>query len=166
MGWMNQIGSMLQQYTGGGAGNTANAEQDFQQVAQHAPSSALAPGLADAFRSDKTPPFGQMVSSMFGQSNGEQRAGILNQLLGSLGPAALSGGLLSGLSGLTHGSTVTPEQAQQISPAAVQGLAEHAQQNDPSIVDRAGEFYAQHPTLVQGLGAGALAMIMSRIPQR
>ena len=53
MGWLNQIGGLLQQYSGGNA-NTGNADQDFQQVAQHAPPAALSPGLADAFRSDKT----------------------------------------------------------------------------------------------------------------
>ena len=60
---------------------------------------------------------------------------------------------------------MTPQQAQQISPDDVQGLAEHAQKQDPSIIDRASEFYAQHPTLVKGLGATALAMIMSRASQ-
>lgn len=161
MGWLNQIGGLLEQYSGGNA-NTGNADQDFQQVAQHAPPSALSPGLADAFRSDKTPPFGQMISSMFGQSNGDQRAGILNQLVQAVGPGALAGGLLSKLGG---GGTVTPQQAQQISPDEVQGLAEHAQKQDPSIIDRASDFYAQHPTLVKGLGATALALIMSRASQ-
>lgn len=33
------------------------------------------------------------------------------------------------------------------------------------MIHRASEFDAQHPTLVQGLGAGALALIMSRISQ-
>lgn len=162
MGWLNQISGMLQQYAGGSA-QSGNVEQDYQQVSQHAPPSAIAPGLADAFRSDKTPPFGNMVSSMFGQSNGEQRAGILNQLIQSVGPGMLAGGLLSKLGG--GGGQVTPQQAQQVTPEEVQGLAEHAQQHDPSVVDRAGEFYAQHPTLVQGLGAGALAMIMSHMSQ-
>lgn len=162
MGWLNQIGGLLQQYAGGNP-QSGNVEQDYQQVAQHAPPSALAPGISDAFRSDKTPPFGDMVSSMFGQSNGDQRAGILNQLIQAVGPGALAGGLLSRLGG---GGSVTPEQAQQVSPGDVAVLADHAQKQDPSIIDRAGEFYAQHPQLVQGLGVGALAMIMSRMSQR
>jgi hypothetical protein len=103
---------------------------------------------------------------MFGNSNGEQRAGILNHLLSSVPQGALSGGLLGGLSSmLGSGSTVTPQQAQQVSPEAVQQLADHAEKHDPSIVDKASQFYSQHPTLVQGLGAGALALVMSRISQ-
>ena len=165
MGWMGAVGSLLKNYEGGASQQTAT--QDFQQVAQHAPPSAISGGLADAFRSDQTPPFGQMVSQMFSQSNGDQRAGILNHLLAAAGPAALSGGLLGNLGSLLGGSTqVTLQQAQQVSPDAVQHLAEHAQQQDPSIIDRASEFYAQHPTLVQGLGAGALALIMSHMSQR
>lgn len=168
MGILNEIGSLLEQYKGGsGAPASANVEQDFNQVSRQVPQSTMSGALSDAFRSDQTPPFGQMVSQMFGQSNGDQRAGILNHLLSAAGPAMLSGGLLGGLGSMLQGrSSVTPEQAQQVSPETVQDLAEHAQKQDPSIVDKAGQFYAQHPTLVQGLGAGALAYMMSRMSQR
>ena len=57
-------------------------EQDYSRVAPSAPQSHLASGLAEAFRSDETPPFGQMLGTLFSNSNGQQRAGILNQLLG------------------------------------------------------------------------------------
>jgi hypothetical protein len=161
MGLLNEIGSLLQQYRG--ASPTApppNVEQDFGQVAQHVPQTEISNGLKDAFRSNETPPFGQMVAQLFKRSSGDQRAGILNHLL----PGA--GSLPGNLSGLLQGrSSVTPEQADQVTPDAVQHLAEHAEKQDPSIVDRASQFYAQHPTLVQGLGAGALALVMSRISQ-
>ena len=42
-------------------------------------------------------------------------------------------------------------------------IAEHAEKKDPSIMDRAGEFYAQHPDLVKGLGAAALAIALGRM---
>ncbi len=72
--------------------------------------------------------------------------------------------MLGGLAGLLGGgSQVTPEQAQQVPPEAVHNLAQQAERNDPSIIDKASSFYAQHPTLVQGLGASALAMIMSHM---
>ncbi len=158
---------LLQQYADPSGASSANAVQDFQHVAQNAPPSNLASGLADAFRSNQTPPFGQMLSTMFTNSNGEQRAGILNHLLGALGPGAATGMLGSSLGGLLGGgSQITPEQAQQVPPEAVQQLAEQAQQNNPSIVDQASRFYADHPTLVQGLGAGALALIMSHMSRQ
>src|SRR3954468_24026763 len=59
---------MLQQYTGG-ANNSANPEHDFDHVAQNASQDHLAGGLAGAFRSDATPPFAQMIGSLFSNSD-------------------------------------------------------------------------------------------------
>ena len=61
--------------------------------------------------------------------------------------------------------TIHPEQAQNVSPELVQQMATHAEKADPSIVDRASAFYAQHPTLVKTLGAAALSIIMSKMAQ-
>ena len=145
-----------------------NVEEDYAQIAQTAPQQHLATGLAEAFRSDQTPAFGQMLSTLFSNSNGQQRAGILNTLLSGVGPSLLGSGGLGSLIGLLGGghSAVTPEQANQVSPQDVGQLAEHARQQNPSIVDQAGEFYAQHPTLVQALGASSLALIMSHLSRR
>ena len=74
-----------------------------------------------------------------------------------------SAGGLGALTGLLSGGNVTPQQAQQVSPGAVEGLAQDAVRKDPSIMEKAADFYAQHPTLVKAIGAGALAILMSRI---
>ena len=161
---------MLKQYMGGSSPTSeADVHQHFDQAAQSVPQSTLADALSHAFRSDQTPAFGQMISSMFSQSNGEQKAGMLNQLLSSVGPGALAsvagGGILSSL--LAGGTKqLTPEQAQSVSPETVQQLASHAEQADPSIVERASSFYAQHPTLVKTLGAGVLSIAMAKLAQR
>ena len=52
---------------------------------------------------------------------------------------------------------MTPEQVQQI--------AEKAEQDNPGIMDRMGEFYAEHPQLVKGLGGVALALVLGRMAQ-
>ena len=119
---------MLEQYRGASAATPpASVEDDYSQVAQSAPQSHLASGLAEAFRSNETPPFPQMLSTLFSNSNGQQRAGILSQLLGAAGPSLLASGGLSSLAGLVRGgSTVSPEQANQIPPETVQQLAEQA----------------------------------------
>ncbi|MBV8807768.1 MAG: hypothetical protein JO033_03765 [Acidobacteriaceae bacterium] len=157
---LSNLMGLLEQYTNPGTANTGNAEQDFEQVTQTASQSHLASGLAEAFRSNETPPFGQMLSTLFSNSDGQQRAGILNHLLGSIGPGAGSGLLANLLGG---GSQVTAQQVQQVPPETVRQLAEQAEKNDPSIIDRASSFYAQHPTLVKTLGASSLALIMSRM---
>jgi hypothetical protein len=45
----------------------------------------------------------------------------------------------------------------------VQVLARQAAAKDPSIIDKAATFYAQHPTLVRSIGVGALALLLRRI---
>jgi len=159
---------VLQQYANPAAAPTDKVHEHFDQVAQQASSQQLGNGVAAAFRSDATPPFGQMVGTLFGQSTPEQRAGILNQLTQVLGSGALSsiaGGVLGRVLGGAGNAapTITPEQASQVSPADAAVIAEHAEKKDPSILDRAGEFYAQHPQLVKGLGAAALAIVLGRM---
>jgi hypothetical protein len=81
------LGNLLQQYLGGGANaNQAQAADDFDRVAQQAPREDVARGVTQALRSDQTPPFPQMVGQLFGHSDPNQRAGMLNQLISSLGP--------------------------------------------------------------------------------
>ncbi len=145
MNW-GDIGSLVQQYTGAGTA-TAPSEtvhEDYAKVASAAPQSVVANGLSEAFRSDQTPAFGSMIASLFSHSNGDQKSGMLNQLLAAAG-----------------GSPVSTDQAQNMSPDQVQQIAETAKQKDPSIIDTASSFYAQHPTLVKALG-GAAAMIAIR----
>jgi len=171
MGLFNQLGSILEQYansTGSGQINS-QVNEHFDQVAKAAPSGALADGLAAAFRSNNTPDFGQMLSSLFSQSNGDQRAGILNQLLASGGPALLSqlGGGGGGLSALLGGaSQLTPQQAAQVSPEVVQQLAAHAEKSDPSLVDKASAFYSEHPALIKTLGGAALTIAMAKMAEK
>jgi hypothetical protein len=74
---------------------------------------------------------------------------------------------LGGLAALLQkDGTVSSQQAQELSPETVQVLAQKASQTNPSIVDKAAEFYAQHPALVKGIGAGALALLMSHLSGR
>ena len=76
MSWMDQIGGLLQQYTSANTENTSpHVTDDFDQVAQAAPTSTLADGIAAAFRSDQTPAFGDMVANLFSRSGGNEQAG-------------------------------------------------------------------------------------------
>ena len=129
----------------------------------------IAEGLSAVFHSDQTPAFGNLVGSLFSQSNGDQKAGMLNQLLASVGPGVLAqlggGGMLASLLG--GGATqVTPQQAQSISPEVVQQLATHAEKADPSIVEKASAFYAQHTSLVKTLGGAALSIALAKVAER
>ena len=170
MGLLDDIGNLAKQFTAGQA-DAAQVHSAYDQVAPSVPQGTLADGLAHAFNSDQTPPFSQMLSQLFQNSNPEQKAGILNRITAALGPGGVSqvlagAGGLGGLAGaLSGGGTVTPAQAQQVTPDQVQVLAQHAEKKDPSIVNAAASFYAQHPTLVKAIGAGALALLVSKISQ-
>lgn len=95
----SDFGRILDQYSDPSAqANQPQVEQDFDQVAQNADPEMLEQGLSHAFRSDQTPPFGNMVGQMFGQADSGQRAGMLNQLIGALGPAVI-GSILGGRAG-------------------------------------------------------------------
>ena len=171
MAWTDQVGNLLKQYTSGGAAAqpAPDVHAHFDQVAQAAPASAIAEGLTAAFKSDKTPAFGQMLSTLFNSSNGEQKAGMLNQLMSSVSPViltqVLSGAGLAGLVGAGK-TQLTPDQAQKLSPEAVQQLATHARNSNPSVVESASKFYAQHTTLIKTLGGSALTVALAKIAER
>ena len=164
----DSLSNVLKRYCGGANQNPAEASEHFDQVAQAIPPGIMAEGLSSAFRSEETPAFGSLISNLFSRSNGEQKAGLLNHLLGSLGPGALSqitgGGALAGQLGGTN--EITAQQAQNVPPEVVERMASHAEKTDPSIVDRASAFYAQHPTLVKTLGGAALSIVLAKVAER
>jgi hypothetical protein len=157
MGWMEMLNQL--------AGGAANPEHQFEQVAQQAPPDVLGKGVADAFRSEQTPPMEQMVGELFGRSNPTQQAGLLNQLLATLGPALLSGAAGGALGRvLSPGATqVTPEQASKLDPSEVEQIVNHARQVNPGIADQLGQFYANHSTLIKTLGGAVLAIALAKM---
>jgi hypothetical protein len=193
----SDFGRILEQYSDASAqSNQPQVEQDFDHIAQHADPDMLEQGLSHAFRSDQTPPFGNMVGQMFGQADAGQRAGMLNQLIGALGPAVIGsmlggraggmggmgagglgglGGLLGGLlgggaavgnAGMQQMPQLSPQDAEQLSPEEVQELATQAEQQNPGIIDQMSRYYAQNPQLFKALGGAALAVALGQIAQR
>src|SRR5438477_2866054 len=151
MSIFDNLDHLLKQAASGNAPDT-QVHAAYDQVAQAVPQNELADGLTHAFKSDQTPPFEKMLSDLFARSNPDQKAGLLNKLMTALGPQGLAQ-----LHAQTGGGAtpVTPEQAQQVSPQAVQTAAQDAVRKDPKIMDTAASFYAQHPTLVKSIGTTA-----------
>src|SRR6185295_1613121 len=135
-------------------------------IAETAPPHVMADALAQAFRSDQTPSFSEMVSNLFSASNPEQRAGLLKQLIAATGPSPLAN--VTGLNDLVEssGQSVTPQRVSQISAEQVQQLATHAHWSNPSIVDHVSRFYAQHPNVVKALGSAAITIAIQHIARR
>jgi hypothetical protein len=167
MDWLSALGGMLQRYSGQGGGAAAAPEDphgDFEQVSAAAPREVVRDGLSHAFRSDQTPPFPEMAADLFRHSDPNQRAGLLNRLLGSAGPGLLAA--VPGLAGLLGGGQVGVQQAQQVSPEQVKEMAAHAEKQNPSIIDQVSGFYAQHPQVIKALGGMALTLALQHMLRR
>src|SRR5688572_10996150 len=191
MNWMNELADVLRRYDDTGATRTPGAvENDYDLFAQKAPPAAVSEGISAAFRSEQTPEFAQMASQMFGRASGPQRAGMLNALLAAVGPmvlqqilarrqrgpasgpaqgGAMGGGLGDILGKILRGDRapqVTPEVAEQVTPAEVEEIAREAEKKDPSVIDRISEVYARQPELLKVLGGAALAIALGRMAQK
>jgi hypothetical protein len=145
--------------------NAQQAGQHYDQAVNHATRDDLARGVSGVFRAPETPPFPSMVGQLFGNSNNVQQAGVLNQLLRAAGPAiaaAVAGGALKNV--LAGGKAqVSPAEAAKVTPAEVEEIAKHAEQQYPGIVDKLGKFYADNPTLVKTIGGTALLILLSKM---
>jgi hypothetical protein len=179
------LADLFSQYAGIDPRNVPpeQAERDFDAICPECQHGTMSESVTDAFRSDRTPPFPDMLSRSFGEADPNQRASILNQVLSGLGPMVASGalgGLLQQVLGNRaddrSGSAlpgagasmpqVTPEQAARVDPRQVRDLAAEAERAQPGIVDRLGGFYAQNPALVKKLGGAALALIVANLATR
>lgn len=145
--------------------------EDYDEVTRSTPPEIVGHGVTDAFRDRDTPSFGEMVAQMFGHSNPQQRADVVNQLLHSIGPGV--GALLAGILGRSSQASsddgvprLSLEQAENLTPAQVNEIATRAQRDDPRAMDKLGSFYAEHPQLVKTLGGAALAIPLAGIAKR
>lgn len=144
---------------------SGDAGAHFDEVAQSVPASTLAGGIAAAMRSDQTPPFAQLVSQLFASGSDSQKMAMLNTLLSSASPDQRAQ-LSSLIPGLGAGTSVTADEAAEMSPNAVQTVAEHVEQRHPGIVDTMSNLYASHPALVKTLGTAAMVIAMRTIARR
>ena len=149
---------------------------DFDQVANAASPDDLAPGLADAFHAEETPPFEQMVGQLYERSDDDTRAGLLNEIVQSLGGGhALATGAAGGAFGGILGDlirrrqgreAINPRDVHNVPASEIEHAAAEARRQNPSIVENISRFYARHPQLVQMLGQTALSILMSGMARR
>ena len=146
--------------------NSATAPNAGQvdSVTREASKADLRSGVTDALRSDDTPPLADMIGAMFDKATPEQRAQILNTLTEKLGPGALSGVAGGALAGHEGADTppVSVDEAKQISTDQLRDVVTTAERHDePGVMDRLGNLYAEHPDLIKTLGAGALMVALA-----
>ena len=126
-------------------------------VVDQASPDVLSQGLRAAFDATDTPSIGNLVGQMFGQSSSQQQAGLVNQIIQALGPAAagaLAGGILQKV--MKPGAQqVSESEVAQLSPAEVTQVVDAAQAQKPEISQQLSDFYAQHSGLLKALGSVA-----------
>ena len=159
------VGSLLRQYAGGSTADAAAAEQHYDQATQSLDQGSLSSAIGSMMRSSDTPSFGNMVGQIFRNGSGDQKASMLNTILAGAGPAVLSQ-LSHLIPGLGTGSTITAAQAESVPTEVVQQAAQHAEQHDPSVVDRMSSVFAAHPTLVKTLGSAAMIIALREMAKK
>jgi hypothetical protein len=156
---------ILQQY----AVRPTSTEDDFDEVVRQVPQDVLGDGVAQAFRSQQTPPFPAMVQQLFGHSSPQLRSGLLSHLIRAVGPAVLAniaGGAFKRMAQAKPGAaepSIAPTDLERITPEQVREIAAEAEKKDPSVLDRVGEVYAQQPQALKILGGAALAIALGQM---
>ena len=173
MSWLNQVTDVLDKYGSGRSGHVPDSvNADFDRLSQAAPPEHVSEGLAEAFRSDQTPPFPSMLSQLFGRSATSQKSNVLGTLISALGPGLMSQllakhGASRAAAELQNGhATISPEVVDQIPSSSVEAVAAEAEKKDPSVIDRISKFYADQPALIKTLGGMALVVAMAKVAQR
>jgi hypothetical protein len=166
------VSSVLQQYAAEtGVYSIKKVEEDFVQVTQQVPTEQVISGLSEAIRSEQTPPFDQMVGQSFEQGDPQQRAGMLNHLLDGASPTVVNTLVQNGVPQAALQSiegqenAVTPELAEQLHPGLVQQVAFDAQQENPDVIDRISNLYAENPDLARTLDGGTLSVALTKIAE-
>ena len=147
--------------------NSQPQQSHVDEIVRDAPRDTVREGLREAFDAGDTPSMGEQVGQMFGQSSNQQQAGLINQVIQALGPAAaaaLAGGVLQKV--MKPGEQqVDADAVAQLSPTEVTQVVNEAQQQQPELSQRLSEFYADNSGLLKALGGVALLAAAIKMKQ-
>jgi hypothetical protein len=163
MGFMDQIGGLLNQYMNeGGPYSREEAHDHYDQIHQAVPTDLLGSIIGPALNSLGGEEVEKRIYNSATEMNPAQRGGFLETLLNAYRSSGANIPHLLGNLGINQNVAYQPEQ---VSPTEVAKLATHAQRTNPNIFQQAMSFYAQHPTLVKVLGSMAIASIAKQLGQ-
>ena len=147
--------------------NSQPQQSHVDEIVRDAPRDTVREGLREAFDAGDTPSMGEQVGQMFGQSSNQQQAGLINQVIQALGPAAaaaLAGGVLQKV--MKPGEQqIDADAVTQLSPTEVTQVVNEAQQQQPELSQRLSEFYADNSGLLKALGGVALLAAAIKMKQ-
>jgi hypothetical protein len=163
VGLLDDVKNAVSQFSSGG-GSAQDLTAQFHQMVGSTDPSVLSQGITAALASNQTPPFAQMVSQLFANGSADQKAGMLNTLLGAASPE-IRAKLSALIPGAAGGSPISGGLASALSPDVVHSVAAQMEQHNPGVIDKMGSFYSQHPTLVKSLGTAAMVVAMRKIAE-
>jgi len=163
--------SLLQSYLTAGTRDLSwiNLRDSLVNFSRFIPSPTLAHGLAMAFRSKDTAPFGEIVSHLYRHSLWKPRTDLLQTLIATVGGATGIHRLIrrrrefSMFSGLFSRDRV---DVFEIRPETVQALATYAEQKNPETIDKVSRLYSAYPEVIKHLAAKPLAITLSSMAER
>jgi hypothetical protein len=164
MGFMDDIGGLLNQYVNNnGATNRQEAREHYDQIHNNVPQDLLGSVIGPALASLGQQQVQERIYNSATEMDQQQRGSFVQTLLSGFLSSGVNIPSLLGQLGIGQQVADNPYDA---TPDDVAKLATHAQQTDPSIFDRAMQFYAEHPTLVKVLGTMAVTAIARNLAER
>jgi hypothetical protein len=161
MSFLDQIGSILDQYKAGAMPSREEAHLHYDEIARTVPTDVLAQSIGPALQTMDTQHLKEKIAQAAAQMTPQQRSAFMREILGGL-----TAGSDASLASEVTRAGVSPSVAQDPSTATPQdvgSIAAYAKEHQPELFRRATEFYAQHPTLVKVLGTVAIASIARRL---
>jgi hypothetical protein len=162
MSFMDQIGSILNQYQSGATPDHSRAAEHYDEIARNVPPNVLASTIGPALSGLDSQHLEQKIAQSAQAMTPEQRGSFLQNILGGLAAGTAGGGLPALLNRIGASPNIASNPA-QASPEDVAKVTTYAKENQPDVFHRAMGFYAQHPTLVKVLGTLAIASIAKNL---
>ncbi len=162
MGFLDQLGGVLDQYASNPNVSREQAHADYDKIASSVPSGVLGSVIGPALASLGTNEVETRIRNSASEMQPSTRSEFLQQLLGAISGA---GGNPSAVLSRAGVDPVVAQQPQNASPDQVAKVAAEVHKSHPDAFNAAMAFYKQHPTLVKVLGTAAIAKIAQHLTQ-
>ncbi len=160
MALLDQLGGLLQQYTGGGNINPEQARRDYDTISTSVPSNVLGAAIGPALASLGRQEVQTRIYNSATEMTPSVRGQFVQRLLAAAGGSGLNVATMLSQLGINPSVAAQPDQA---SPEDAAKVAAHVHDTKPDVFNQAMHFYSEHPTLVKVLGTMAIAKIAQRL---
>ena len=163
MGFMDEIGGILGQFSNAQNVSDQDAHAHYDQIHNSVPTDILGSVIGPALSSLGGGSLQQTIGNSVSQMNPDQRTQLLQVLLNGLQSSGTNLPALLQQLGVSPSVLSNPQQA---STSDVTTIAAHAHANAPGVFNRAMEFYSNHPTLVKAMGTAAILAISRQLTKK